>query len=354
MNDIKEFRIFLEGLYQFYNGDTDIRKLYLRLQCARDNFKVFNECCTLISFIEKLTRIRGKEFNLNNTLGTLSSELMELTILDEKYNIRSEWIKYIYNIKDESISKKRFNALIKLCAEIKEKEGADFALRCYTFFRMDIMIRRPVITMAEFRDALSTVLKSKINDYENKFIELFKEIYKIGERFGGGYEEYIIGERCTNCNYFFSDNDPHIWCVDAKRINESEKNYNRCYIIKPNAYKDYTRPGLIERDVFDKLKQNGFEVSLYPEMEKKGDLLINIEGEKVYIDCKTTENTEKLWVEVQNIKYKERIIVVQELYYENHKEYFKVKNKETQNNIKIYDLADLIKYLKTKRSKSNV
>ena len=347
MNNISVFKEVLKGLHSFYNGEKKegaIKLLYLTLQSMRDEYDVFEKCNTLVSFIEALTVIKVRELDLDNSLNTLSEEMLDLTILKKDYSFRSEWIRYELGMTDEIISKKRFEKLMELCNKISDAEGAEFALECYIFFRMDIMIRNPIISMLDFKDKLTSILKSNIGKYERNFIDLFKEIYVISKKYSDAYSNYIKGDVCSNCGYFIGHNDKHIWCGSDKTIKSIE--YDNAYIISDRAYIDYTRPGLIERDAFDKLKDEGFLVTLYPGLESKGDLAVELQNKKIYIDCKTTKKPSELWKELQDEKYKDRIIVIPGFRYKEYKEYFNIENSDRISKIKVYDIADLVTYLK--------
>ena len=349
-NDIQQLKELITELYKFYEGGSDknIGNLYLNFQLAIDNFQCFEECTHLSDFLEKLTVINGEDFNIDNSLGILNEELLKLSILNFDYEIREEWIRFIFKTNSESISEKRFKKLIKLCKEINEVEGNNLGLRCYIYFRMDTLIRRPILTINEFRNGLAECLLDKFTKYLERFIELFKEFYVIESNFNElNYDKSKI---CSNCNYFFSQLDEHTFCK-CNKFTHKELSMG-IYVLKREVYKDYTKPGLIERDAFDTLKKEGFTVELYPNIEKDGDLKVILGNENIYIDCKSSKSAENLWEEIKKEKYMERIILVPDLYYLEQKKYIEIKSNEEKENafkVKIFNLDDLVNYLKKKK-----
>lgn len=352
-NDIQDLKKLVTALYEERNNQN-IGKLYLNFQLASDKFKCFEECTCFIDFIEKLTIVKGKDFNVDNSLGLLNEELLNLSVLNFNYEIREEWIKFIFKTNSENISEKRFKKLIKLCKEINEVEGNNLGLRCYIYFRMDTLIRRPIVTINEFRNGLAECLVDKFTKYLERFIELFKEFYVIESNFNElNYDKSKI---CSNCNYFFSELDEHTFCK-CNKFTHKELSIG-VYVLKREVYKDYTKPGLIERDSLDRLKKEGFTVELYPNIEKDGDLKVILGNKDIYIDCKSSKSAENLWEEIKKEKYIDRIILVPDLYYLEQKKYIEIKSNEKYGNafkVEIFNLDDLVNYLKKeKRKYSNV
>lgn len=351
-NDIQDLKKLITALYEFYEegNNQNIRKLYLNFQLASDKFKCFEECTYLSDFVEKLTVKTGEDFNVDNSLGFLNEELLKLSILDFDYKIREEWIKFVFKTNSENISEKRFKKLIKLCKEINEVEGNNLGLKCYIYFRMDTLIRRPIVTINDFRNGLAECLVDKFTKYLERFIELFKEFYVIESNFNE--LNYDKSKVCSNCNYFFSELEEHIFCKHNK-FTYKELNMG-VYVLKREVYNDYTKPGIIERDSFDRLKKEGFTVELYPNIEKDGDLKVILENKNIYIDCKSSKSAENLWEEIKKEKYIDRIIVVPDLYYLELKKYIEIKSNEKYGDtfkIEILNLDDLVNYLKKEKRK---
>lgn len=339
---IENFNSLLRDINLFEEKE-DLKKLYLDLQRARNEFRCFNDCFKLTDFVRKLAIISPTDFGIENNSVYINKGIYSLSILDSEYNLRDEWRNYLFKNTGEKFLKKRFIKLINLCLEIEKNEGKDLGLKCYIFFRMDTVIRNPITSIMKFKNELAILLKDKFNLYKERFIELFKDFYervKIKAKY----------KICNKCGYLDNSNINHIFCKKNK-FKEVELGFDD-WIIKESIYKDYTSVGLIERDVFDELKKEDFKVILYPNIEKEGDLKVIINNKDIFIDCKSYSNAIDLVEEIKKNKYLNRVIVVPDIYYEEHKEYIKA---ELSNDLsrKFFSIDSLIKYLKVERRKAN-
>lgn len=342
---IENFNSLLNDINLFEEKEEEekIDKFYLDFQRARNQFECFNKCFKLSDFIRRLSEVSPCDFGIKIDSGYINKELYSVTILDSEYNLRQEWRNYLFKNTGEKFLKKRFSKLINLCLEIEKNEGNNLGHKCYIFFRMDILIRNPIITISKFKDDLAEILMGKFFIYKDRFIELFKEFYeKVKAK-----AKYNI---CTNCGYLEETNRNHVFCKNNK-FKEKELGDND-WIIRESVYRDYTSVGIIERDVFDRLKEEEFKVTLYPEIEKEGDLKVIIKNKEIFIDCKSYVDVIDLVEELKIDKYKNRVIVVPDIYYKDQKEYVK---SELPNYLsrKFLNLDSLVKYIRIEGQKTN-
>lgn len=339
---VENFNSLLRDINLFEEKE-DLKKLYLDLQRARNQFICFNDCFQLTDFIRKLAIISPADFGIQNDSGYINKGIYSLSILDSEYNLRDEWRNYLFKNTGEKFLKKRFSKLINLCLEIEKKEENNLGLKCYIFFRMDTVIRNPITSIIKFKEELAVLLQDKFEVYKDRFIELFKEFYEKVKAKG----KYKV---CNNCGYWDDTSNKHVFCKENK-FKEIELGSND-WIIKESVYKDYTSVGLIERDVFDRLKKEGFEVILYPDIEREGDLKVIIYNKQIFIDCKSYSDITDLVDEIKRDKYLDRVIVVPDIYYKEHKEYIEA---ELPNYLsrKFLNIDNLIKYLKVEGRKVN-
>lgn len=344
-SNVENFNALIKDIYLF-EEKRNISRLYLDFQRVKNQFLCFNDCFKLTDFIQKLSELPVKHLGIEENNGYIQEKLLLISLIDEYYKLRPEWINYLFGNTGEVFLNKRFTKLIKLCLEIEEVEGNNLGLESYIFFRMDILIRRPIITISEFKDGLAIVLKGKFNTYREKFIGLFKEFYEQLKYKG----EYNV---CLNCGYLESSNYKHIFCKSSKF--KKEELDTKKWIIKESVYKNYTSVGLIERDTFDKLKSEEFDVQLYPQIEKEGDLKVVVANKTFYIDCKSYSNVVELAETLKEEKYDNRLIVVPDIYYQEQKEYIDVliKEKHISSSLKgrFFNLQMLTDYLKGERKK---
>ena len=174
---VENFNSLLRDINLFEEKE-DLKKLYLDLQRARNQFICFNDCFQLTDFIRKLAIISPADFGIQNDSGYINKGIYSLSILDSEYNLRDEWRNYLFKNTGEKFLKKRFSKLINLCLEIEKKEENNLGLKCYIFFRMDTVIRNPITSIIKFKEELAVLLQDKFEVYKDRFIELFKEFYE--------------------------------------------------------------------------------------------------------------------------------------------------------------------------------
>ena len=104
---VENFNLLLRDINLFEEKE-DLKKLYLDLQRAKNQFICFNDCFQLTDFIRKLAIISPADFGIQNDSGYINKGIYSLSILDSEYNLRDEWRNYLFKNTGEKFLKKRF------------------------------------------------------------------------------------------------------------------------------------------------------------------------------------------------------------------------------------------------------
>jgi len=341
-----QFRMF-EEIIEFFNKfykTNEIKELYFLFQKSKIELSSLEQCNTLPEFIKSLTTEPATKFGLQSENRYFeANKLLNLTILDENYNLREEWKNFLIDFRQGGgYIEKRFRNLMNLCSKVAKNGGDGQAM--YNLFRMNYLIERPIANFDDFQNDVYRVLKHRAGIFIDDFRKLFWDFYERNN-----YErEYNI---CSNCNYKVTEDINHIFCKSAKIEKIGLKKGE--YIIKEDVYSDYTLRGIIERDTYNALNENNFEAHLYPLLEKEGDIKVILYGKTYYIDAKSYTQTANLANDLKEEKYNKRIIVVPDLNYKDQKEYILQLQRDGDlyfdGKAKIFNVADLIKFFKAEK-----
>ncbi|MBZ9684979.1 hypothetical protein G9F72_001215 [Clostridium estertheticum] len=341
-----EFRMF-EEIIEFFNKFSranDIKGLYILFQRCKLNLSSVEQCNTLTDFVRLLTTEAVTKFGLQSDNRYFSADkLLTLTVLDEGYNLREEWKNFLLDFRQGGgYIEKRFQNLMRLCSNVAKSGGNGQAM--YNLFRMDYLIVKPIANFYDFEADVYGVLKHLGNNFIGDFRKLFWDFYEKNNF----EKEYYI---CSNCKYKVTEDIKHIFCKNAK-IEKIELKSGE-YIIKEDVYKDYTLRGIVEKDMYNALIENGFEAYLYPSLEKEGDIKVVIYNKVYFLDGKSYTQTAKLVKDLKEEKYNNRIIVVPDLNYKDQKEYIIQLQKDGElyfdGEARVFNVTDLIKYFKLER-----
>lgn len=341
-----QFRMF-EEIIEFFNKfhkTNDIKELYFLFQKCKLELSSLELCNTLPKFIKSLVTESATKFGLQSENRYFeANKLLNLTILDENYNLREEWRDFLIDFRQGGgYIEKRFQNLMNLCNKVAKNGGDGQSM--YNLFRMNYLIEKPVANFNDFENDVYSVLKYKANDFIEDFRKLFWDFY---ERNNSEKEYYI----CFNCKYKVTEDIKHVFCKNTK-IEKIELKKGE-YIIKENVYTDYTLRGIIERDIYNALIENDFEAYLYPLLEKEGDVKVIIYGKEYFIDAKSYTKTANLANDLKEEKYSRRIIVVPDLNYKDQKEYILQLQRDGDlcfdGEAKIFNVVDLIKFFKKEK-----
>lgn len=91
---VENFNLLLRDI-NLFEEKKDLKKLYLDLQRAKNQFICFNDCFQLTDFIRKLAIISPADFGIQNDSGYINKGIYSLSILDSEYNLRDEWRNYL-------------------------------------------------------------------------------------------------------------------------------------------------------------------------------------------------------------------------------------------------------------------
>jgi hypothetical protein len=139
-----------------------------------------------------------------------------------------------------------------------------------------------------------------------------------------GYPKKFTENHEWQCEeYFYCQHRMSSKLVDSDKA-EARKKFSKAvyknqlfYKLDKKMFKFITIPGLFELDVFNKYaSKEEWEVHLYPDLERKGDLLLVHRETKrtFYLDCKQHQNTEFLLATLEkNPNAKDTWIVVPSL-----------------------------------------
>lgn len=343
---VDRFRIFEEVVEFFskFSRTNDIKELYVLFQKCKLNLPSLEQCNTLPDFIRLLVTESATKFGLQPENRYFNADkLMNLTVLDEDYNLREEWRDFLIDFRQGGgYIEKRFHNLIKLCSKVSKSGGDGQGM--YNLFRMNYLIEKPIAKFTDFEEDVYRVLKFRTNDFIEDFRKLFWDFYEKNncER------EYYI---CSNCKYKVTEDIKHIFCKGAKVEKIELKNGE--YIIKEDVYNDYTLRGIVERDTYNALIKNKFDAYLYPSLEKEGDIKVVIYNKVYFIDGKSYTQTANLVKDLKDEKYNSRIIVVPDLNYKDQKEYIMQLHLDRDlyfdGEVKVFNVTDLIDFFKTER-----
>jgi hypothetical protein len=307
----------------------DINKYYKYMQ------KSFN-CCSLVKFIEILTNIPVINYvKFDDIIENESSLLNKNGSLAEYWD---EW--HITMGSNRDVDNKRFNDFRDKCFDLeKQNKGAGDTL--YRATRLFIILNSIIesIDSIGFILTQSGIKNRKHKDIAIDYITQCYEILKSNKTF----------QVCNVCGYIKDTRVSHNLC-NGKYEDKLLK--NGVLIARQAIYNDIIKPGLFEKSCFEKIVTEGFKAIIFPEIEKEGDILVIINDKNYFLDMKAYNKPEDLSKELlENIntdkvkeKYKNRWIIVPNLYYVEQKEY--IGSLLNRNGSRIYNIDDLINKLK--------
>lgn len=345
-NQIDKFRMFEEIVEFFYkfSRTNDINGLYVLFQKCKIELPSLEKCNTLPCFIRLLVTEPASKFGLQTENKYFNANrILNLTILDEGYNLREEWKDFLIDFRQGGgFIEKRFQNLIKLCSKVIKSGGDGQAM--YNLFRMNYLIEKPIAKFTDFEEDVYRVLKFRTNDFIDDFRKLFWDFYERNNL----EREYHI---CSNCKYKVTEDIKHVFCKSAKIEKIELKNGE--YIIKEDVYNDYTLRGIVERDTYNALIKNNFDAYLYPSLEKEGDIKVIIYNKAYFIDVKSYTQTGNLAKDLKEEKYYNRIIVVPDLNYKDQKEYILQLQRDGDlyfnGEAKVFNVTELINFFRRER-----
>lgn len=307
----------------------DIKKYYDYMQ------KSFN-CCSLVEFIKILTEIPVTNYvKFDEPIKENSS------LLNQDGSILEYWDEWHINKgSNRDIDNKRFDDFRQKCFYLEEKDnGVGDAL--YRATRL-IIILNPIIDSIDNIGFLLAKSGMKNRKHKDIAIEYITQCYEQ-------LKNNKIYEICDVCGYIKDPKVSHNLC-NAKYQDKLLK--NGMLIARQSIYNDIIKPGLFEKLCFDKLVAEGFNTVIFPEIEREGDILVTISNKKYFLDMKAYNNPEDLRKELlDNMntdkvkeKYKNRWIVVPDLYYIEQREH--LRSLLNRNGSRIYNVDDLINKLK--------
>lgn len=311
------------------NDYKDINKYYKYMQ------KSFG-CCSLVRFIQILTDIPVINYVEFDDLIEDESPLLNKD--GSLFDYWDEW--HINKGSNREIDNKRFNDFRDKCFELeKQNNGAgDILYRATRLF----IILNPIIESVDYIAFLLTQSGIKNRKHKEIAIEYISQCYEV-------LNSNKTFQICNVCKYIKDIKVSHNLC-NGKYEDKLLK--NGTLIARPSIYNDIIKPGLFEKSCFDKLITAGFKAIIFPEIEREGDILVTINNKRYYLDMKAFNNADDLKKELlsninMNIvkdKYKNRWIIVPDLYYVEQREYLGALL--NRNGSRIYNINDLIHKLK--------
>lgn len=261
-------------------------------------------------------------------------------LLDLQGELNKEWANWHSNIGLKSdVDNERFNEFRKKCFELETKSPGRGEI-LYRETRLFI-INNPIIENANFIKNQLALKKVRVNERETAF-EYLKQCYD----FINIEKEYDV---CCTCGYVLKYNNEtsHNFCNGKQERKLLKRGTG---IAREPIYTAFIKPGRFEVLCYEEIKKSEFDVILFPEIEKEGDILVVINENKIYLDMKAYNRTEELLKEIMGNsengikdKYKNRWIIVPELYYKEAEEL--LRNILNKYGSRLYSIPQLIQKL---------
>ncbi|URZ04701.1 restriction endonuclease-related protein [Clostridium felsineum] len=294
----------------------------------------------IVDFIYKLRSVPVSEYidNIEENNALLNSDGTLNSVWDN-------W--YIRMTSEGRLDNVRFDKFRSKCFELSES-NMKAAEELYRITRKFI-IENPVIEDSEKLKYIFMNTNIKYS-YKKEAIEYIRDCYYILKV----QQSFNVCNKCGYVNHIDGKRIIHRLC-NPKYIEKIIK--QGTLILKPEIFSAITNPGRFELEVYRDLQKEGFNPTLFPEIEKKGDICIDVGDNNLYLDMKAYSYSEDLYNELvdesNNLKdkYRSRWIIVPDIYYKEQLEFLGPVLKTGGS--KIYNINDLINKLKTlvKRAK---
>lgn len=266
----------------------------------------------------------------------------DISLLDSDGTLNSYWDEWHIRLTSQGRQDDiRFEKFRQKCFELWniDKQAAEELYRITRTY----IIENPIIESADEIKYIFINSKKLIPVlYRNLAIEYVRDCYDILKI----KKEFKVCSCCGYVKNIDSDMVIHRLCNPKYEDNI----FNRgTLIVKPEIFYSIINPGRFEYEVFNALLKSGFDATIFPEIEKDGDILVNIYGKQIYLDMKAYNYAENLYSELTNNKtlkdkYRNRWIVVPDLYYKEQMEF--IGHLLRAGGSRLYNIEDLLNKLK--------
>ncbi|GEM_PF-3844800 len=264
------------------------------------------------------------------------------TLLNTDGTLNSVWDKWYINMTSEGrLDDVRFNKFRNKCFELSEIDmsAADELYRVTRKF----IIENAIIEESENLNYIFMNANVKIpHSYRKIALEFVRDCYYVIKTSG----RFEVCDKCGYVNKIDDKRIIHRLCNPKYKENVFKQG---TLILKPEIFNAITTPGRFELEVYIALKNEGFNPILFPEIERNGDIYINICDNDLYLDMKAYNYLDDLHSELINEsgylkdKYRNRWIIVPDIYYLEQLKF--IGHILKAGGSKIYNIADLIKKL---------
>lgn len=288
----------------------------------------------IVDFIDKLITTPVREY-VDNIEGNA-------TLLNPNGTLNTVWDSWHIAMTSQGrLDDVRFNKFREKCFELSKinMPAADELYRVTRTF----IIENSIIEEIEKLKYIFMATKISIPySYKKIAEEYIRDCYDFVKKSDNvkvcnvcGYVNYIDGKEIIHrlCNPIYSE----------------ESLMRGTLILKPEIFYAITNPGRFEIDVYNALLLAGYDPILFPEIERNGDILVNVCGRALYLDMKAYNYFHDLYIELANEKgylkekYRNRWLVVPDLYYQEQLNVIGYLLKDGGS--RLYNIKDLIKKL---------
>lgn len=265
-----------------------------------------------------------------------------IPLLNADGSLNSVWDEWYIKITSQGkLDDIRFNKFRVKCFELYQSNPVA-ADELYRITRTYIIENPIVYDMEELRYIFINS-KNKIPlSYRQIAIDYIRDSYNV-------IKIPVFYKICDVCGYVKSIDDKIIVHRLCNPTYKGKLLSQGTLVLKPEVFHSITNPGRFEYMVYRSLLEEGYITTIFPEIEKNGDILVSVNGNNIYLDMKAYNYTEELYHELVNDngylkdKYRNRWIIVPDLYYSEQLEY--IGDILRVNGSRLYNIDDLLKKL---------
>lgn len=297
-------------------------------------YKYFPDSKNIVDFIDKLITIPVSEY--------IDHIEEKYTLLNNDGTLNSVWDNWHITMTSQGkLDDLRFNKFRDRCFELSETDMPS-AEELYRITRKFI-IENPIIEEAEKLQYIFMDTKTKIPySYRKLALEYIRDSYEILK----------ISKDVRVCNVcgYVNNLDGKVVIHRLCNPKYSDKTLlPGALILKPEIFNAITNPGRFEIQVYNALINAGYDSTLFPEIERNGDIIVNICSDALYLDMKAYNHADDLYGELVNEqgnlkgKYRSRWIIVPDLYYQEQLEFIGYLLRTGDS--RLYNINDLLRKL---------